>query len=75
MTTKAYAAQVRTWRPEKPLPLFPVRARPEPARPARSLPAMTRRLSGHATAYLLVLTAGVVNAGIGLFALAWHLAG
>ena len=76
MSTKAYAGQVRVWRQEKPLPLFAVRARPpERARPARSLAAMTRRLSGDATAYLLVLTAGIVNAGVGLFALARHFAG
>ena len=75
MNTKAYAEQARVWRQEKPLPLLPVRARPEPARPAWSLAAMTRRLSGDATAYLLVLTAGVADAGIGLFALAWHFAG
>ena len=76
MTTKGYAEQVRSWRQEKPLPLFPVRARPPAgARPARSLPAMTRRLTGDATAYLLVLTVAVVNAGIGLFALARHFAG
>ena len=75
MSTKAYAEQVRVWRQEKPLPLFSVIARPEPARPAWGLAAMTRRLSGAATAYLLVLAAGVVNAGIGLFALAWHFAG
>ena len=72
MSTKAYAEQVRVWRQEKPLPLFSVIARPEPA---WGLAAMTRRLSGAATAYLLVLAAGVVNAGIGLFALAWHFAG
>ena len=75
MSTKAYAEQVRAWRQEKPLPLFSVMARPEPARPAWGLAAMTRRLSGAATAYLLVLAAGVVNAGMGLFALAWHFAG
>ena len=75
MSTKAYAEQVRVWRQEKPLPLFSVIARPEPARPAWGLAAMTRRLSGYATAYWLVLSAGLVNAGVGWFALAWHLAG
>ena len=70
MSTKAYATQVR-WRPhEKMIPLLPVRAMPERARPS-----ITRQLSGHATAFWLVLTAGVVNVGIGLSALAWDLAG
>ena len=70
MSTKAYATQV-IWRPhEKLMPLLPVRAMPERARPS-----MTRRLSGYATAFWLVSALGMVDAGIGMFALAWHFAG
>ena len=73
MSTKAYAEQVRFYRQEEPLPLFPVRARaPARVRPARSLAAIMIRFTGYETAYGLLLGSAVVNAGIGLFVLAWH---
>ena len=75
MSTKAYAEQVRFYRQEEPLPLFPVRATRAPARvrPARSLAAIMFRLTtGYETAYGLLLGSAVVNAGVGLFVLAWH---
>ena len=73
MSTKAYAEQVRFWLQEEPLPLLPVRARaPARVRPARRLAAIIFRLTGYQTVYGLLLCSGIVNAGVGLFVLAWH---
>ena len=73
MSTKVYAEQVRVWRQEKPLPLLRVRARaPARVRPARSLAAIIFRLTGYQTVYGLLLCSGTMNAGVGLFVLAWH---
>ena len=73
MSTKAYAEQVRVWRQVEPLPLFPVRARaPARVRPAPSLAAIIFRLTGYQIVYGLLLCSGIVNAGVGLFVLAWH---
>ena len=73
MSTKAYAEQVRVFPQEEPLPLLPVMARaPAQVRPARSLAAIIIRLIGYRTVYGLLLCSGIVNAGVGLFVLAWH---